>query len=206
MAMPAAGDRTWNVPVNANAQLLDAINAIGDLAVTTTEVPSASLNIKVATGIFASQANALTTYAGALSTAMTASTTNYIYLTNAGALTVNTTGFPSNPTLYVPLATVLAGPTTIVSITDQRCCFNVVGNGYLPLSGGTLQDGANIALGSTTGTQIGTSTSQKLAFFGKTPTTQPAMGAATAGATYTSAEQAMLNAVYAAVRALGLGS
>jgi hypothetical protein len=32
------------------------------------------------------------------------------------------------------------------------------------------------------------------------------MGAATAGATYTSNEQSMLQAVYSAVRSLGLGS
>ena len=67
-------------------------------------------------------------------------------------------------------------------------------------------DGVNITLGSTIGTQIGTAPGQKLGFFGKTPTTQPTMGAATAGATYTSNEQAMLQAVYNAVRTLGLGS
>jgi hypothetical protein len=59
---------------------------------------------------------------------------------------------------------------------------------------------------STIGTQIGTAPGQRLGFFGKTPTTQPTMGAATAGATYTSNEQSMLQAVYNAVRSLGLGS
>lgn len=48
--------------------------------------------------------------------------------------------------------------------------------GYLPLEGGTLEDGANIAVGATTGTEIGTAASQKLGFFGATPVVQPADG------------------------------
>jgi len=43
-----------------------------------------------------------------------------------------------------------------------------------------------------------------LGFFGTTPISQPAGGAATAGGTYTATEQTMLQAVYDAVRALGL--
>lgn len=38
----------------------------------------------------------------------------------------------------------------------------------------SLYDGANIAVGSTTGTQIGTASTQKLGFFGATPVVQPA--------------------------------
>jgi hypothetical protein len=64
----------------------------------------------------------------------------------------------------------------------------------------------NLTFGTVTGTQIGTAGTQKLAFYGKTPVVQPTMGAATAGTSYTSNEQTTLNAVYAAVRALGLGS
>lgn len=70
----------------------------------------------------------------------------------------------------------------------------------------TLGDGNNIAVGSTTGTQIATATTQKLGFFGHSPAVQPTMGAATASGTYGATEQGMLQAVYNAVRALGLGS
>jgi hypothetical protein len=118
----------------------------------------------------------------------------YLDLTNAGALTV-AAAYPA--TAHVRLATVVAGATSISSIADNRQCFDVVGSWV---------DGANITLGSATGTQIGTAPGQKLGFFGKTPTTQPTMGSATAGATYSSNEQAMLQAVYNAVRSLGLGS
>ena len=135
---------------------------------------------------------------------MTASSTNYLYLTNGGTLTVNTTGFPVG--LCCQLAVVVAGPSTIISTADARVCFPVFGAGFLPLSGGILTDGANIVVGTSTGTQIGTSSSQKLGFFGHTPSMQPTMGSATAGSSYTSTEQGMLQAVYNAIRALGLGS
>ena len=128
---------------------------------------------------------------------MTASATNYLYLdlTNSGALVVNTSGFPT--TAHVRLATVVAGASTITSITDMRVAFRVIGS---------FADGVNLTLGTSTGTQIGTAANQKLAFFGKTPVVQPTLGAATAGTSYTTNEQTMLNAVYAAIRALGLGS
>lgn len=46
--------------------------------------------------------------------------------------------------------------------------------GALPLSGGTLTDAANIAVGTTTGTKIGTATTQKLGLWNATPVVQPA--------------------------------
>jgi hypothetical protein len=45
--------------------------------------------------------------------------------------------------------------------------------GHLTTAGGTLTDGANFVLGTTTGTKIGTATSQKLGFFNATPVIQP---------------------------------
>jgi len=206
LGQPAVGDTGWGTPMNSNTTLLDGLTPIGSLMVTLTEVPSASLNVKVSAGQYIAQAGTAAVYAGASSTAMTASSTNYLYLTGSGALTVNTTGFPAGPTLYCPLAVVVSGPSTLTSIADARICFAVVGAGFLPLAGGTLTDGANIVLGSTTGSRIGTATSQKLGFFGHAPAAQPTMGAATASGSYTSVEQGMLQAVYNAVRALGLGS
>ena len=51
---------------------------------------------------------------------------------------------------------------------------------YLPLAGGTLDDGANVALGSTTGTKIGTATTEKLGFFNATPIVRAATPSAAA--------------------------
>lgn len=197
LAMPASGDRTWNVPVNANAETLDALAPVGALAVVTTEVPSATLNVHVAPGNYLKQDGTIGTYARSASQPMTASATNYLYLdlTSSGNLTVNTSGFPT--TAHVRLATVIASASTITTITDMRVAFRVIGS---------YADGVNLTLGTAVGTQIGTAANQKLAFFGKTPIVQPTLGAATAGTSFTTNEQTMLNAVYAAFRALGLGS
>jgi hypothetical protein len=83
-----------------------------------------------------------------------------------------------------------------------------------PLGGGgsvggsdiTMADGKNIIVGSTTGTKIGTATTQKLAFYGAAPIVQQinTAGAVTAGATYTASEQKMLTDAYTCLRNLGL--
>jgi hypothetical protein len=196
LAQPASGDRTWNVPLNANCTILDRLAPVGSLAVTTTETPSASLNVHVAAGSFVKQDGTIGTFAGAISQAISASVTRMLYLdgTNSWALTVNT-AFPSTP--HIRLATVVTGSVTISSITDNRQCFVVCG---------PIADGVNLTLGTTTGTQIATGATQKLGFYGATPVTQPTMGAATAGGLYGSNEQSMLQAAYNALRALGLGS
>jgi len=41
LGQPAAGDRTWNTPLNVNCTSLDDLSPIGDMNVTLTEVPSA---------------------------------------------------------------------------------------------------------------------------------------------------------------------
>ena len=196
LAMPAIGDTGWSVPVNGNCTTLDGLAPVGRLAVTTTEIPSASLNVAVAAGSYIKQDGTIGTFAGSASQSMTANSTQVLYLdlTNSGALTI-AASYPTTP--HVRLATVAAAASTITGLTDNRQCFDVVGS---------WADGVNITLGTVTGTQLGTASNQKLGFFGKTPTTQPTMGAATAGSSYTSNEQAMLQAVYNAARALGLGS
>lgn len=277
LAVPTPGTTSYTPIWQGDMNALDGMNSVGGLCVTTHEQPSASLLVDIAAGSYVNSSGVISSYAGATSQAMTASTTTYLWLTNSGVLTTGT-AWPAAGTAIVPLAIVVAGATTITSITDARACFAVAGIAYLPTAGGTLSDGANIAVGattgtqiatattqklgfwghapaaqpvggtdliaalasvglivsastplslqggaltvgsatladggnvtvgSTTGTQIGTATTQKLGFFGQTPAAQPTMGAATAGASYTANEQTMLQAVYNAVRALGLGS
>jgi hypothetical protein len=197
LAMPAVGDRGWNTALNGNFTILDGLAPVAALAVTTTEIPSASLNVRVAPGTYLRQDGTIAPFVGAASYTLPASATVALYLdlTQAGALTASTTGFPT--TAHVRLATIVTAAATISSISDARVALQVLGS---------FADGVNLSLGSTIGTQIGTASTQKLAFFGKTPITQPIMGAATAGASYTSNEQTMLQAVYNAVRNLGLGS
>jgi hypothetical protein len=146
----------------ADLATLDALTPIGGLCVSPHEVPSASLNVAVAAGNFRNSWGAVVTYAGAASQAIAASSTVYLWLTNAGVL-ASGSAWPSG--FYVPLAVVVSGAGTITNIADARVV-------------------------------CGTANNQA----------QPTMGAATAGASYTTNEQAMLQAVYNAVRALGLGT
>jgi len=196
LGQPAAGDRTWNTPLNANCTALDALAPIGGLAVTLTEVPSASLNVRVSAGKYVQQDGTIGTYAGTASHAVAATATKVLYLdlTASGALTV-AASFPS--TAHVRLATVVTGSSTITSIADARVACTVIGS---------FLDGVNLTFGTTTGTQIGTAVGQKLAFYGATPVVQQTLGTATASSSWTSTEQGMLQRVYNAVRALGLGS
>lgn len=121
LAKPAINDGSWGTTLNGDLDALDSLAAVGAGAVRMTEVPSASLNVRVAACSFikASDGSVVTTTTTA-SQAMTASATNYVYLTATGTLTVNTTGFPSLGTPHVRLAVVVAGASTISSITDAR--------------------------------------------------------------------------------------
>jgi hypothetical protein len=76
-------------------------------------------------------AGTMVTYAGGTLT-MTASTTNYVYLNTAASCVpaVKTTAFTSSD---IPIASVVAGASTITTITDNRTFFQVgsgSGGGY----------------------------------------------------------------------------
>lgn len=64
----------------------------------------------------------------------------------------------------------------------------------------TLADAINIALGTTTGTKIGTATSQKIAFFNATPVTQRTGIANVDGSTVDNTYGAEENAVITSLR------
>jgi hypothetical protein len=172
LAMPAPGDRTWNAPVNGNAQVLDALSPVGALAVGTAEVPSATLNVRAASGSYVAQDGTIAIYAGLGSMAIPASSTRALYLdlTASGNLVV-AAAYPT--TAHVRLATVATTSSVVSSITDNRQAFTVAGS-YL--------DGVNLTFGSSTGTRIGSTPSQKLGLWGVTPVVQPS-GAAQAALT-----------------------
>jgi len=118
LGTPAANDASWNTVLDANRATFDALTPIGALAVTLHETPSASLFVDVSAGSFISSTGAVITYAGVSSQAIPSGTTKYLYLTDAGVLTLGT-AWPV-ATQHVPLAVVVAGATTIASITDAR--------------------------------------------------------------------------------------
>lgn len=85
--------------------------------------------------------------------------------------------------------------------------FQVDSNTILSLSSSTLTfaDAVNMAFNATTGTKIGTATSQKLAFYNSAPIVQGSAVADAAGGAVQDAEaRTALNALLARIRSLGL--
>jgi hypothetical protein len=147
LAKPADGDTGWGATLRANADALDALAPLGGLAVAATESPSASLNIQVGGGSFRSAAGSIITYAGSASQVLTASATNSIYLTDAGVLTVSTSGWPTAP--HVRLAVVVTGTTTLTTTTDVRIPFATLptGGAWVAVRTVTATDTATLADG-----------------------------------------------------------
>jgi hypothetical protein len=119
-------------------RLLDLARRAGDLRV----YKDGDLTFGVRAGSIA-VGDTVTTYAGASGQALTDDATNYIYLTGAGVLTVNTTGFPApSAAAHVRLATVATGTASeagasgsydFVDITDCRgsALASVLGAGWV---------------------------------------------------------------------------
>jgi hypothetical protein len=102
-------------------------------------------------------------------------------------------GTDLNTGLFHPSADVLA--VSAAGVEVQRWSSSLV----------TLADAVNVAVGTTTGTRIGTATTQKLGFYGATPIVQGAGIADAAGGTTIDAEaRAAVNAVISRLEALGL--
>jgi hypothetical protein len=194
LAKPAVSDRNWNVPLSANSDLLDA-TVLGDLAVTPTEVPSASANVRVASGQYQAQDGSVGTFAGSAAYTV-ASGTWSLYLDGTAAYALAAAGaYPATP--HVRLGTVTVTGGVVAAITDDRVMCAV---------SGSIAEGVSITVGTVTGLKIGTAPAQKIGFFGATPVGQQSLGAATATTSWTSTEQGMLQRVYNAMRTLGLGS
>jgi len=108
------------------------------------------------------------------------------------------------------------GDTTISAPTDDQIDVEVGGSDVVTIgaSAVTLADAVNIAVNTTTGTQIGTAAGQKLGFYGTTPAVQPshvadpaaaasmtfAAGSIDTGVDMTAAEAAAIVADFAALK------
>jgi hypothetical protein len=171
---PGTADRNWDIPVNANADLLDGMTAIGGLVVTPTEVPSASLNVRVTGGNYIKADGTIGTFAGVASYALAASTTSCLWLADAGVLTTGA-AFPT--TAHVRLARVVAGATSIVSVVDNRvqCRIAGTGLGFVLKTGDTISGPLTVATPAT-GTPVLAvdAVNRALGFFGATPASQAA--------------------------------
>lgn len=176
LAKPGPAEREWNVPLNANADALDALAPIGGLCVTTAESPSTSTRVQAAPGRFQRGDGTVVVFAGATSIVLGADSTSYIHLTDDGELAVSTSGFPTSS--HVPLAIAVTDSSSVASITDLRIVCVTVGSNSRPFltpAGGTMNDSAFLAAGSSSGLKIGTSATQKLGFWGAPPVARPGM-------------------------------
>lgn len=119
LTKPEPHTANWGLKLNADLDVIDGLGAIGPLGVQPTENPSTSLFVRVASGPYRKRDGTVVNYGGTTSVAVSASTSNFLYLTDAGVLTVNTTGFPA-ATDIVTLAVVSTDSVHVVSITDAR--------------------------------------------------------------------------------------
>ena len=208
---PSAADRHWDVPLNANADYLDGLAAVGGLAVTTAEAPSVSLTCRIAGGAYLKANGTIGTYAGG-TLSLAASATSKVWLTDAG-VPGSGSAWPTTPNL--PLAQVQTGPSTILQIVDARIPYQSVGasTAFVSKAGDTVSGALQVANPSTgTATLSVDPIGQLIGFFGTTPATQAARVAAltdstggTAGSTLanvgTSFSQATLNNNFASLAA-----
>ena len=117
MNKPAATDRLWDVPLNANADFLDGVSSIGKLLVTPAEVPSATLNVRVTAGTYVKSDGTVGRFAGVPAYGVTASSSLYLWLTDAGVL-AGGPAFPTTP--HVRLAHVVTGASAVQGVNDER--------------------------------------------------------------------------------------
>lgn len=99
--------------------------------------------------------------------------------------------------------TAVAGGGGGVTSVDSRTGVVTLTDKYLQLSGGTMAEAANIALGATTGTKIGTAITQKLGFWNSAPVIQNTGWSVTAGYTTDKAFNPESTTLTEVARALG---
>ena len=169
---PATADRNWGVPVNANADFLDGVAAIGLLIVTPTEVPSATLNVRATGGSYVKADGTIGVYPGIASYVLPASSTTYLWLTDSGVLSASS-AFPT--TAHVRLAHVVTGPSTVQAVVDERVGSKTCGSGLgFVLKGGDTMTGTLSVVSATSGAPalVVNPNAQAVGFFGVTPASQ----------------------------------
>lgn len=120
----------------------------------------------------------------------------YLQMTSAGAVVLASEISGANINITTAGAGVLQhNGVAVPTISSTNTLSNKT------LSGVTMADATNIVLNTTTGTKIGTATSQKLGFFNATPVVQPT---AVADATGAGDVVTQLNALLTRMRNLGL--
>jgi hypothetical protein len=141
---PATADRNWDIPLNANADYLDGVSAIGQLVVTTQELPSASLNVRVTAGTYVKADGTCGTFSGATNYLLSPASVVCLWLTDGGVLS-SSSSFPTSA--QVRLAQVVTATSTVQSITDARVNVRTAGTGlgFVLKSGDTVSGSFTVA-------------------------------------------------------------
>jgi hypothetical protein len=169
---PATADRYWDQPLNANADFLDGISVIGCLLVTATEIPSATLNVRVTGGSYMNANGTIGAFAGVATYTLPASATTYLWLTDAGAIS-SSASFPT--TAHVRLARVVTSTSEVLSIVDERVGPRTCGTGLgFVLKGGDSMTGMFSVVSPLSGTAVLSvnPSTPAIGFFGATPMSQ----------------------------------
>jgi hypothetical protein len=175
LQMPATSDRNWDVPINANAETLDGMTAIGGLAATTSEIPSTTLHVKVSSGNYIKSDGTIVSFAGNPAFAVPASSTVYLWLTDIGILSSGSS-FPTSA--HLRLAQVVSGPTSVSQVVDQRIQCSVAGTGlgFVLKAGDTMTGPLTVVSpGTSTPLVVADSINRLIGFFGATPASQAAV-------------------------------
>ena len=177
MSKPATCDRYWDIALNSNADFLDGVSSIGCLLVTPTEVPSASLNVRVTAGSYMKADGTVGTYSGASTFSLPASSTQSLWLSDSGVLSV-AGAWPT--TAHLRLATVVTGAASVQSIVDERIGLQTCCAGQGSSSSGSIVASAmsvSVPAGSAGSVLTIDAASSSLGFFGVSPVSQaPALG------------------------------
>ncbi len=169
---PATSDRNWDVPINANTDALDAMTALGGLAVTTAETPGTTLHVRVSPGNFVKSDGTVASYPGAPAFAVPASSTAYLWLTDSGVLSSGPS-FPASA--HLRLAHAVAGPTAVVQVVDERiqCWVGGTGLGFVLKAGDSMSGPLTVASpGSGTPLVVADPINRLVGFFGAAPAPQ----------------------------------
>lgn len=188
---PSTADRNWDVPLNANADFLDGLSAVGRLLVTPSETPSASRNVRVTAGNYVKSDGTIVGYAGTASYGLPASSSTCAWLSDLGVLTSGPL-FPT--TAHVRLAVVTTSTTEVTTVADERISLRSA-TGLTTSPGGA---GSGVASGPTVASAPAAvltvdNLSQALGFFGVVPKTQAAALAPLADRTAGAASDAVLD-------------
>lgn len=117
----------WDVPLDANAALLDTL-FIGSFAVVPTEFPSTSLRFNVRGGSYVGADGLIHATADTLAMTVSSGTSLYVYLMANGTIGTGA-GWPAaGAGRYHPLAIVVGGVSAVSSIVDCRYPLPLIGS------------------------------------------------------------------------------